>query len=342
MPSPRAIVLVKLSAIGDVLHGIPVAVALRDAFPRARIAWVVEGRAGDLLEGHGAVDSVVRLPRGWAKRPGTWARLRRDLRALAADVAIDMQGLLKSAAVSLLSGSPIRIGHAGADAREGSWLATTHRVASRAVHVVERNLTLLAPLGVAPGPPRFDMPSWPDARHGMEAFVASIGAGPPPVIVNPGAGWPSKLWAEDRFAAVARRIAAEHGRRVVVAWGGPAERAAAERITAASGAILAPPTSLREFAELCRLAGLVISSDTGPLHLAAAVGTPCVGLFGPVPARRNGPFGEGHAAVEPPPGTRPPWHERKTDSRAMAAIGVDDVAAAAAAVLARSGRRSAA
>lgn len=340
MPSPRAILLVKLSAIGDVLHGIPVAVALRNAFPLARIAWVVEGRAGDLLEGHSAVDRIVRLPRGWAKRPGTWVGLRREMRAIDADVAIDMQGLLKSAAVTLLSGSPIRIGHAGADAREGSWLVTTHRVASRAPHVVERNLGLLAPLGIDAVLPRFDMPSWPSARRSMEAFVASLGADAAPVVINPGAGWPSKVWAEDRFATVARRLAVEHGRRVVVVWGGGAEHAAAARIAAASGAILAPQTSLQELAELCRLAGLFVSSDTGPLHLAAAVGTPCVGLFGPVPAVRNGPFGEGHAAIEPPAAARPPWHDRKTDARAMAAIGADEVVTAAATVLARRARRS--
>lgn len=341
MPSPRSILLVKLSAIGDVLHGIPVAVALRRAFPDAEIGWVVEGRTADLLDGHGAIDRIVRLPRGWAKRGSEWLRLRRELGAFAPDVTIDMQGLCKSAIVTALSGAPVRIGPAGADAREGSWLATTCRVPSSAPHVVERNLALVSALGVAPGIPSFAMPSWPLPAARMRAFVASLGTGPAPVIVNPGAGWRSKLWAEDRFAAAARRLADEQGRRVIVVWGGKAEQAAAERIAGMSGASLAPQTSLQELAELCRLADLFVSSDTGPLHLAAAVGTPCVGLFGPVPATRNGPWGDGHATVEPPPEARPPWHERKTDSRAMAAIGVDDVMAAARAVLRRSHRREA-
>ena len=341
MPSPRSVLLVKLSAIGDVLHGIPVAVALRRAFPRAEIGWVVEGRTADLLDGHRAIDRIFRLPRGWAKRGGEWLRLRRELRAFAPDVTIDMQGLCKSAIVTLLSAAPVRVGPAGADAREGSWLATTCRVPSDAAHVVERNLALVSALGVAPGMPSFAMPSWPLPAARMRRFVTALGDGLPPVIVNPGAGWPSKLWAEDRFAAVARRLAQEQGRRTIVVWGGKAEQAAAERIVEASGATLAPPTSLQELAELCRLADLFISSDTGPLHLAAAVGTPCVGLFGPVPATRNGPWGDGHATVEPPPEVRPPWRERKTDSRAMAGIGVDEVVAAAGAVLRQSRRRAA-
>jgi len=338
MPSPRSILLVKLSAIGDVLHGIPVAVALRGGFPEAAIGWVVEGRTAELLDGHPAIDHVLRLPRGWAKRPAEWGRLRGELHAFAPDVTIDMQGLLKSALVTWLSGAPIRIGPEGADAREGSWLATTERVEATAAHVVERNLSLLSPLGIPAGIPAFRLPTWPLPAARMARFVASLGPGTPPVIVNPGAGWSSKLWPEDRFATVARRLATEQGRRTVVVWGGPAERAAAERIAAASGATLAPPTTLQELAELCRLADCFISSDTGPLHLAAAVGTPCVGLFGPVPAQRNGPWGEGHATVEPPPDVRPPWRERKTDTRAMAAIGADAVVAAVAAVLRRTRR----
>lgn len=333
MNAPRTILLVKLSAIGDVLHGVPTAVQLKDAFPGVTVGWVVEGRSADVLEGHRAIDRVFRLPRGWAKRPAEILRLRRDMLAFAPDVTIDMQGLFKSALVTLLAGSPIRIGHARPEAREGSWMVTHHRVTPSAAHVVARNCGLLAPLGIPAGFPRFDMPRWPLARARMEGWIESLGPGAAPVILNPGAGWPSKLWPEDRFAAVAARLFQEHRRRVVVVWGGKQERAMAERIASAGRAILAPQTSLQELGELCRLAALVISSDTGPLHLAAAVGTPCVGLFGPVPATRNGPWGAGHVTVEPPAAARPPWHERKTDTRSMAAIDVDAVMGAATALL---------
>lgn len=329
MNAPRTILLVKLSAIGDVLHGVPAAVAIKDAFPAARVGWVVEGRSADVLEGHRGIDRIFRLPRGWMKRPAEILRLARDLRAFKADVTIDMQGLLKSATVSLLAGSRIRIGHARPEAREGSWLVTNHPVAPSAAHVVARNCGLLAPLGIGATSPRFDMPRWPQARTRMEAWIDSLGPGAPPVLVNPGAGWPSKLWSEDRFAAVAARLRDEQGRRVVVVWGGAREQGMAERIAAAGGAIVAPQTSLQDLGELCRLSSLLISSDTGPLHLAAAVGTPCVGLFGPVPATRNGPWGDGHITCEPPASARPAWHDRKTDTLSMAAIGVDSVVAAA-------------
>jgi ADP-heptose:LPS heptosyltransferase len=151
-----------------------------------------------------------------------------------------------------------------------------------------------------------------------------------PAIINPGAGWPSKIWPEDRFAAVARRLHDDHAIRSLVVWGGSAEQAAAERIVAAAprATVLAPKTSLQDLGALCRLTRLFISGDTGPLHLAAAVGTPCVGLFGPVPADRNGPYGPGHTTVEPPADMRPAWENRKTDTQAMLGIDVDRVVAA--------------
>jgi ADP-heptose:LPS heptosyltransferase len=157
-------------------------------------------------------------------------------------------------------------------------------------------------------------------------------------MLNPGAGWPSKIWPAERFALVARELARSHGIRSVVVWGGDAERAAAERIVAEAGgsAILAPRTSLQDLGELARLARLFISSDTGPLHLAAAVGTPCVGIFGPVPASRNGPYGMQHRAVEPAAEFRPDWEQRKVDTVAMNAIDVDSVIRVAGSLLARS------
>lgn len=329
MDAPRSIVFVKLSAIGDVLHGVPAAVAAKRAFPAARIGWVVEGRAADVLAGHPAIDHLFRLPRGWLKSWVAVQSLRRQLRDFGPDVAIDMQGLLKSGVATWLSGARLRIGHERPESREAAWLACNHRVTTTAAHVVDRNCELLAPLGVRGTAPDFDMPDWPGSRHRMRDWLDAIKL-TAPAIINPGAGWPSKIWAEDRFAAVARRLHDEHGVRSLVVWGGAAEQATAERIVAAAprATVLAPKTSLQDLGALCRLTRLFISGDTGPLHLAAAVGTPCVGLFGPVPADRNGPYGPGHTTVEPPAELRPPWEERKTDTRAMAGIDVDRVVAA--------------
>jgi heptosyltransferase-1 len=338
MASPRSIVVIKLSAIGDVLHGVPAAVALKRAFPEARIGWAVEGRAADVLAGHPAIDHLFRLPRGWLKSPTVVRSLRRQLRAFAPDVAIDMQGLLKSGIATWLSGAPMRIGFARPVSREHAWLAYTNRVKPVAAHVVDRNCDLLVPLGVRESRPRFDMPRWPVSRARVSGWLEGLRFAAAPVVINPGAGWASKLWPAERFAAVARGLHERHGLRSLVVWGGGAERAAADRIVAesAGAAVLAPDTSLQDLGELFRRSRLVISSDTGPLHLAAAVGTPCVGLFGPVPAERNGPYGQQHVCVEPPAAARPAWDDRKTDSLSMAAIEVDRVVAAAGSLLHRS------
>jgi heptosyltransferase-1 len=337
MRAPESIVIVKLSAIGDVLHGVPTAVALKRAFPRARIGWVVEGRAGDVLAGHPAIDHLFRLPRGWLKSFTAVRSLRRHLLDFAPDVTIDLQGLFKSGIATWLSGAQVRIGHAPPESRERAWLFYTDAVKATAAHVVERNCQLLAPLGLHETSPSFAMPHWPVSRGRMRGWLESTRMPTAPVLINPGAGWPSKIWPAERFAELARSIHRRHGLQSVVVWGGDSERAAAERIAAdsAGSAILAPPTSLQDLGELCRLVRAFISSDTGPLHLAAAVGTPCIGLFGPVPAKRNGPYGPQHQAVEPPASVRPAWENRKTDTIAMAAIDVERVVAAAGTLLSR-------
>lgn len=283
-----------------------------------------------MLAGHRAVDHLFRLPRGWLKSPAAVLTLRQQLRAFAPDVAIDLQGLLKSGVVTLLSNARMRIGFARPVAREGSWLASTNLVKPVATHVVERNCDLLVPLGIRESRPAFEMPSWPVSRDRVRPWLASLRLPDPPVVINPGAGWASKRWPAERFAALARCLHRRHGIRPLVVWGGAAERATAEQIAAeACGeALVAPETTLQDLGELFRLARLVISADTGPLHLAAAVGTPCVGLFGPVPAARNGPYGSQHICVEPPEGLRPKWDDRKTDTVSMAGIDVERVVAA--------------
>lgn len=330
------VVIVRLSAIGDVVHAIPTAVAIKRARPSTEVAWVVEGRAGDVLEGHPAVDRVIRVPRRWLLSTAAVRRLAGDLADFRADIAIDLQGLFKSAVATWLSRAPIRIGAARPNASELAWLASTRRVATRRPHIIERHLELLAPIGITSPKVEFAMPRPEAARVSVSRWFPTATAGT--AVLNPGAGWPSKLWPVERFAAVARGLRDRHGIGSVVVWGGPDESAAAERIVdeADGAATKAPPTSLSELAETANRARLFISSDTGPLHIAAAVGTPCVGLFGPVPASRNGPYGSIHAAVEPPADVRPPWPERKTDTRSMLAIDADDVLAAAGRLLGRS------
>ena len=330
MNAPRSIVIVKLSAIGDVIHGIPTAVALKQSFPDSTISWVVEGRSADVLAGHNAVDHLFRLPRGWLKSFKQVLHLRQQLRRFQADAVIDLQGLLKSSVVTFLSGSRLRIGHAKPESREGAWLTYTDPIVSGSEHVVERNLDLLRPLGIKKNSFGFDMPTWPVSQQRVEKWLSQLQFQAQPIIINPGAGWISKRWPPDRFATFAKAVWQKHRVESLVVWGGSSEEKIAKEIVekAGQGTTLAPATTLQDLGELCRKARLFISGDTGPLHLAAAVGTPCVGLFGPVPAARNGPYGNKHIIIEPPPAVRPHWKDRKTDTESMAAITVEQVLAA--------------
>jgi len=298
--APVRILIVRLSAVGDVVHGLPVLNALRDAFPQAVLAWVVEQRAAALLQGHKSLDELIVVPRGWLKSPAMVWRLRRRLRAMRFDLTIDLQGLTKSAVAAWLSGAPRRIGFGGANGRELSPWLNNQRVVSTARHVIDCNLQLLQPLGIESPGVRFDLPESPDDRATAERIIREAGLGDRFAVINPGAGWPSKLWPPERFAAVARHLG-RRGVPTLVVWGGQREHDWAEEIVAGSsgGGRLAAATSLAELAALARRASLFIASDTGPLHIAAAVGTPCVGLYGPMSGQRNGPYGPQHVILQP-------------------------------------------
>lgn len=341
--SPQRVVVVRLSAIGDVIHTLPVACALREAFPRCGVAWVVESRAAALLRGHPAIDELVELPRGFLKSPACMWQLRKRLRTWRPDVAIDVQSLSKSALVAWLSGARWRIGFARPQGREiAPWLNRVH-VRPRAVHVVEQYLELLEPLGICRPAVRFGIPELPGEGQAAEAFLERSGLRGGFAVLNAGSGWPSKRWPSDRFAAVARHLGQAWHLSCLVVWAGEEERRWAEAIVgaAAGRARLAPATSLRELAALLRRARLCVSSDTGPLHLAAALGTPCVGLYGPWPAERNGPFGPQHIAIQKIRFEGTTRQRRTAPASLMEAIDVATVCQACDALLQRDGLQAA-
>lgn len=309
------VALVKLSSVGDVVHALPVAAALRAHAPSWRLTWIVERREAALLRGNPAIDEVVPVDtRGW--RRARRARdlvgvaralggLRRRLRAARFDAALDLQGLVKSGILTAITGAPLRVGYAVAYCREPlNVLFTNRRVTppSTARHVVDQNLALLAALGVRTGDPEFPLVVDREADAVIERFFTGAGlkARDRVVVLNPGAGRPDKRWPLDHFRELARRLMDEGAAPVLVVWG-PDDLAAARGIVDGTGrprALLAPPTSLTELAALLRRASVVVSADTGPLHLAAALGTRCVGLYGPTSAVRNGPYGERHRALQ--------------------------------------------
>ena len=319
--SAERIVLVKLSSLGDVVHALPVAATLRAERPTAHLAWVVERREAAVLHGHPALDEIIVIDtRTWrrARRPAALATVLgevravlRRLRAARFDVAIDLQGLIKSGAVARATGAPLRIGFHRGWGREplGAVFTNRHVVPPpSARHVVEQYLALLAPLEIERARLDFRLPTVEQAEARVEDWLATVGLKPRErlVVLNPGAGRADKQWPVEQFATLAAGLVQDAGARVVVVWG-PGEEAAARRIVTSGGVngprpLLAPATDLYELIALLRRASVVVAADTGPLHLAAAVGTPCVGLYGPTTPARNGPYGARHRTLAAPGG----------------------------------------
>jgi heptosyltransferase-1 len=322
--SDRHLAIVKLSALGDIVHALPVAGALRARWPTSRLTWIVERRHAAVLRGHPALDEVVTVDTHAWRRAGQPQALvaaaaamldtRRRLRAAAIDTVLDLQGLVKSGLVSRATGAPARVGFARGRERPAA-LFLTRRVTPppAARHVVDQYLALAEAVGAdRPARVEFPLPVDPAAEAAIDAFFAARHLPPRTrvVVLNPGAGRPGKRWPIDRFAALAGHLARRS--RVLVLWG-PGEEAGAQAIAGdLPGVVPAPPTDLGGLLAVVRRASVVVAGDTGPLHLAAAAGVPCVGLFGPTSGVRNGPYGDGHTVIQSP-------------DRTMAGISIDVV-----------------
>lgn len=280
------ILIVRLGALGDIVHAIPAAAALRRAHPDARLDWLLESRHREIVELVPVVDRIVVLA---ASTPGAWLRTIRELRAARYDVALDFQGLMKSAVLARASGAKRVAGFALRHLREKTARPFyTTAVHGEGGHAILKNLRLLRTLGIEDD--RFEFPLAAVDSPALDALRATIG-GARFALINPGAAWPNKRWPPDRFGALAVRIRDGAGLRPVVLWG-PGEETLADSVVRASGgaALPAPRTSLRDLVALSRAADLMVAGDTGPLHIATAVGTPTVSLFGPTDPARNGPW----------------------------------------------------
>ena len=288
----RRILIVRLSSLGDVVHALPLLDALRRARPDAHLAWLVEEGAASLLEGHPQLDRLFVAPRGELQglvRSGRWgtagARLRallRELRAERFDLSIDAQSNLRSGLLARASGASSRIGFAPPFSKEYAHRLLTLRVSppTGPQLKVERNLELLRPMGIRPCAPRACIPVSERARRFAERALHAPG---PWVALHPGVSEMGaiKRWPAERYAMVARQLWADYGARVLVTWG-PGEETLARRVAAEGSARTAPATaSLQELAALYQRCAVVVGSDTGPVHLAAALGVHSVALYGP-------------------------------------------------------------
>lgn len=332
---PRVLIS-RLSHIGDCILAIPMLNAIRQHYPKAFIAWVVERPSAPLLDGHESLDELIVLKRGWLKSPKTVWRLRRRLRKLRFDISVDPQCLTKSAVVAWLSGARTRIGFGGQDGRELSCWMNNRLVQRTQQHMVDRGLELLRPIGIESPEPRYLLPIDATAEAVARELAEREETRHGFAVINPGAGWPSRLWSPERYGQVARYMWDKHAVRCVVAWYGDKELAMAEEIVAASSgrAALAPPTDLLSLAAVLKQSLMYIGSDTGPLHLAVAVGTKCVSLHGPTRASQSGPHGTGHRVLQEVYLEGTSRERRKADNASMKAISVESVCAACSGLLA--------
>lgn len=355
-PPPERILLVRLSAVGDVLQCLHALADLRAARPDAVLHWLVEDRCASLLKGHPQLDGVVvyerrrlseALPRPWLwpRALGDAWRLVRTLRALRPTVSVDWQGNLKGALLARLSGAPRRIGLArGQGGKEKAHLLATERVTlpPPPVHRVDRARALAAPLGAVPGTGRGTVAGLEAAGPAMDAWLASMGLRRGGyAVLHPGtSGFGAmKRWPAARFGELARRLHGERGLAILVT-AGPGEGDLADEVVAASGgaAVRGPETnSLADLGALLERAAVMVAADTGPAHLAALIGAPVVTLFGPKNPAVYAPVGPRATTVWKRPWCSPCALRRCDDPVCMTSVETGEVLPAVEAALVATG-----
>lgn len=335
----RNLLITRLSHIGDCLLTLPMVNAILDQQPDTKITWAVESPSQQLLSLHPGIQNIIKIPKSWIAKPKNWWSLRTELRRHQFDAVIDPQGITKSALLGWLSGAKTRVGIKGRWGRELSPWLNNCLVETKSTHIVERSIELISGLGLDPqaAKPRFDLQPCVQSRAQMEDWLQlaaqETGLNPERIaILNPGGTWASKRWEMDRFGKVAVYLKQKHDVTSVVVWAGEDEKAMAEAIQkaaveagGANACVLAPPTTLRQLAAIQAQSMFFIGGDTGPLHLASAVGTPCIGLYGTTRPIDSGAYGDHHIVVQA-------WYQagtcrerRNANNDAMRDISVADV-----------------
>ena len=295
------ILIVKLSSIGDVVHTLPALAAIRRAMPQAEISWVVERRSSEILKDNPLLDRLIEVDTKALRRglmSGETLRAPRQqlrrLRASAFDVALDFQGLLKSASIARLSGARRIFGYSREGLREpaSAFLLSNRVVVARRTHVIYKALELVhgaLSIETPTNPAELEFPIHIDSDARTRANAAADDIGGEFAILNPGGGWPTKLWSPERFGQLADALWTGFGLRSFITYG-PGEEALAQNVleSSTSGRARAVSLPLKSFFALAQLSKVYIGGDTGPTHIAMAAGAPIVGLFGPTEWWRNG------------------------------------------------------
>jgi lipopolysaccharide heptosyltransferase I len=295
------ILIVKLGSIGDIVHTLPSLAAIRAAMPEAEISWVVERRSLEILRDNPLLDHLIEVDTKALRRglmSGETLRAPRQqlrrLRASTFDIALDFQGLLKSATIARLSGARRIFGYSPSALREpASAILLSKRISvPKQTHVIRKGLFLVKDamgITVPTNPADFSFPISVDSKSANEADEIVSTVGSQYAILNPGGGWPTKLWSAERFGQLADVLWTNHGLRSLVTYG-PGEEQLAQTVidNSTSQQTRLTRVSLKGFYSLAQKAAVYVGGDTGPTHLAVAAGTPVVGLFGPTEWWRNG------------------------------------------------------
>ncbi len=292
---PRRVCLIKPSALGDVVHALPVLVSLRRRWPSARFSWVINRGLVGLINGHPDLDEVIPFDRNQLRLSlgglSVGYQLFQELRKRRFDLAIDLQGLLRSGLMTAATGATVRVGRA--DAREGAGACYTHRITSDALHAVDRLLTIARAFGADTTTPAFRLPIQ-DSNHNW-AEEALKGVPRPILVLNPGARWVTKRWPPSHFAEVARRAATVYGSGIVTV-GAPEDSPLTSMIvgrlqdSGISVRDLTGETTLMQLAGVAATSDLFLSNDTGPLHLAVASGARTIAVFTCTDPAKTGPY----------------------------------------------------
>jgi len=300
--TPKRFLVVKFGSLGDIVHCLPSVAQLRNAFPDAEIDWLIERKNKIVVELSGLDVQLIPIDTyQWRNSPGIGSakEIAELVWALSTDgyaCTIDFQGLLKSAFFAYLSGAPIRIGWERDFLKESvSRFFYTEVVTPKRIHIIDQQMELLTPIGIDPNwETEVRLQAGESARSSVRQKLAGL---TDYIVINPGGNWPTKCWEPERFGDLALRLMNE-GHPIVVTWG-PGEEDLVRRLVRSAGhGIHEIPTTLEELVALCETARLFIGGDTGPMHFAAAVGTPIVAIFGPTSSDRNGPFRREDIVVE--------------------------------------------
>ncbi len=323
MKDYKNILIIKPSSLGDVVHSLPTLKALRDRFPAARLSWLINREFSDILEGNPYLDEIIPFER----RYRGFYTFTKGLKRKGFDLIIDLQGLFRSGLMALLSGAKKRIGFANGRESSPMFYTDTVPVATMEMHAVDRYLLIAEHLGAKTEDKDFTIDFSKEEDYIRRLLKEKALEGEKIIVINPSGRWKTKRWPVEKFAALADLINKEKSASVILI-GGPGDVGLAEQVEVkvkTEITNIAGRTTLKQLAALLSKVSLFVTNDSGPMHIAATVGTPVIALFGPTDPERTGPYGDGHIVIRRNIPCSPCFKKRCRSPICMDEISVDEV-----------------